>query len=156
MADLRDIRPDLKTRMDLISQETDRITDEYTKRKRALEAEYEQRVTERKAAYSSLKRLYDEEDRRLGGNAATPMVVHKTPAVPLADFFVQQVERHGDSATKDSLRQLAEQAGYFPEGDSGRATHATLMNIAKGGRIRDLGDGRYAPATKPSLEELLN
>ena len=45
--------------------------------------------------------------------------------------------------SKDELRDLAQAAGYFPEGEGGRSLHATLVNIVRSGRAIEQ-DGVYS------------
>jgi hypothetical protein len=50
--------------------------------------------------------------------------------------------------SRDDLRRLAVQEGYFPDGDSAeRGVHATLVNVVKAGFIRQLPNGNFAPAS---------
>lgn len=93
-------------------------------------------------AKDSMLTLLEAENSRLGPDLVGPDP-KKTPGTPLADFFARLIHERSPR-TKDELRQAALAAGYFADGESaGRATHTTLYNIAKSGRIRDLGDGKY-------------
>jgi hypothetical protein len=89
-------------------------------------------------------------ERRRGGARETPPAPppRQAPAQDLADFFVARLAEQSPQH-RDDLRKAAEEAGYFDDGESaaGRRTHATLMNTARAGRIRDLGAGLYASPT---------
>src|SRR5665648_727335 len=66
---------------------------------------------------------------------------------PLADFLIRKLSEIG-AMTLDDLCHLSVQDGYFAEGEiADRAIHATLVNIAKAGFIRQLPNGTFAPAT---------
>ena len=50
--------------------------------------------------------------------------------------------------SRDDLRRLALQEGYFADADSGdRGVHTMLINVVKAGLIRQLPNGNFAPAT---------
>ena len=50
--------------------------------------------------------------------------------------------------TKEDLRDKAVQDGYFPDADAAaRGVYATLFNLVRGGRIRQLPDGTFATLT---------
>jgi hypothetical protein len=69
------------------------------------------------------------------------------PQQPLADFLVRKLNEVG-AMSRDDLRRLAMQEGYFAEADSAdRGVHATLLNVVKAGLIRQLPNGNFAPAT---------
>jgi hypothetical protein len=69
------------------------------------------------------------------------------PQQPLADFLVRKLSEVG-ALSRDDLRRLAVQEGYFPDGESAeRGVHATLLNVAKAGLVRQLPNGNFAPAT---------
>jgi hypothetical protein len=66
---------------------------------------------------------------------------------PLADFLIRKLSEIG-ALTVDDLCHLAIQEGYFAEGEvADRGVHATLVNVAKAGFIRQLPNGTFAPAT---------
>jgi hypothetical protein len=66
---------------------------------------------------------------------------------PLADFLIRRLSEIG-AMTVDDLCHLAIQEGYFAEGEvADRGVHATLVNVAKAGFIRQLPNGTFAPAT---------
>jgi hypothetical protein len=69
------------------------------------------------------------------------------PQAPLADFLVRKLNEVG-AMSRDDLRRLSLQEGYFVEADSAdRGVHTTLINIVKAGLIRQLPNGNFAPAT---------
>src|SRR4051794_38018296 len=69
------------------------------------------------------------------------------PQQPLADFLVRKLNEVG-AMSRDDLRRLAMQEGYFADADTAeRGVHATLLNVAKAGLIRQLPNGNFAPAT---------
>ena len=66
---------------------------------------------------------------------------------PLADFLVRKLNEVG-ATSRDDLRRLALQEGYFADSDSAdRGMHNTLLNVVKAGLIRQLPNGNFAPAT---------
>jgi hypothetical protein len=69
------------------------------------------------------------------------------PAQPLSDFLVRKLNEVG-AMSRDDLRRLSLQEGYFADTDSAdRGLHATLLNVVKAGLIRQLPNGNFAPAT---------
>jgi hypothetical protein len=69
------------------------------------------------------------------------------PQQPLADFLVRKLNEVG-AMSRDDLRRLAMQEGYFAEAETAdRGVHATLLNVVKAGLIRQLPNGNFAPAT---------
>ena len=69
------------------------------------------------------------------------------PEQPLADFLVRKLNEVG-ATSRDDLRRLALQEGYFADSDTAdRGMHNTLLNVVKAGLIRQLPNGNFAPAT---------
>ena len=69
------------------------------------------------------------------------------PEQPLADFLVRKLNEAG-AMSRDDLRRLALQEGYFADSDTAdRGMHNTLLNVVKAGLIRQLPNGNFAPAT---------
>ena len=69
------------------------------------------------------------------------------PEQPLADFLVRKLNEVG-AMSRDDLRRLALQEGYFADSDTAdRGMHNTLLNVVKAGLIRQLPNGNFAPAT---------
>jgi hypothetical protein len=136
MPEMRDIRPDLKVRLD----------DKKAKRLRALaQAEgYE-------AEIAMLEKLIADEDTRLGpglgrhrGNGHDTDAAPK-PSVTLDDFIIKQAT--SGPKTKVEIGELAVAAGYFkPSEKPGRTIHARVVNLKRAEKLNELGDGRYEAA----------
>jgi hypothetical protein len=61
----------------------------------------------------------------------------------LADFLVRKLNEVG-AMSRDDLRRLAMQEGYFAEAETAdRGVHATLLNVVKAGLIRQLPNGSH-------------
>lgn len=153
---LRDITADLKERLEMLEAQGKAENVEYERARKSLEDRHNAKLAELEDEWNSIHRLLSAEMRRLGKtgdsrSAATAAV----PALSLDDFFVNTVEKFG-MASKENLRNEAFVAGYFADGESsGRRIHATIMNIVRAGRIRQVSPDTYAPAHKPG-EFLLN
>jgi len=84
--------------------------------------------------------------------ASAPEAAQRRPAntgpqQPLAEFLIRKLGEFG-TMTRDDLCRFAVQEGYFADGEiADRGVHATLMNVAKAGFIRQLPNGTFAPAT---------
>ena len=86
--------------------------------------------------------------------APAPHVSHRPqlpaspqPELPLADFLVRKLNEVG-AMSRDDLRRLALQEGYFIDADTAdRGVHSALLNVVKAGLIRQLPNGNFAPAT---------
>jgi len=69
------------------------------------------------------------------------------PEQPLADFLVRKLNEVG-AISRDDLRRLALQEGYFADADiADRGVHNTLLNVVQAGLIGQLPNGDFAPAT---------
>ncbi len=69
------------------------------------------------------------------------------PGQPVADFLVRKLNEVG-AMSRDDLRRLALQEGYFADADTAdRGMHNTLLNVGRAGLIRQLPNGNFAPAT---------
>ena len=76
-----------------------------------------------------------------------PQVQQAQPQQPLTDFLVRQLSEQG-AMSRDDLRRLAVQEGYFNDADTAeRGVHAALVSVNKAGLIRQLPNGNFAPAT---------
>ncbi|MGE5260066.1 MAG: hypothetical protein ACM3MH_04215 [Actinomycetota bacterium] len=76
-----------------------------------------------------------------------PLVQQPQPQQPLADFLVRRLNEQG-SMSRDDLRFLAVQEGYFDDGEvAERSVHAALISVNKAGLIRQLPNGNFAPAS---------
>lgn len=70
-----------------------------------------------------------------------------SPQQPLADFLVRKLSEVG-AMSRDDLRRLSMQEGYFADAESAeRGVTTTLLNVVKAGLIRQLPNGNFAPAT---------
>ncbi len=115
----RDIRADLKAR--LIA----------TKAKRD---EQQKLVEELDSEALLLTKMLDQEERRFGAAKAD-----QPPAqAPLPDIIVESLAR--GKMDKDGLRHFAESKGIVVDG---RSLHATLINLIRGGKIREVEEGLY-------------
>ncbi|GKQ49946.1 hypothetical protein [Bradyrhizobium sp. Ce-3] len=145
---LRDITGDLEQRLAMIGEQRKAERTHYESERKALEATHEAKMAELRLEWDGINRALQLELRRLGRTAdSAPAASAPAPAMSLDDFFVATVEKLG-AASKNNLRDEAAHAGYFPQGEGGRATHATLMNIVRSGRIRQVDSDVYAPALK--------
>lgn len=135
---MRDIRADLRERMESLSGRESEISREYGRLLKEAERwadEQMKLVQEERAAIFSLLNI---EQRRHGEQADVPI-----PHIQLPDFLVQETAKRG-IASKEDLRLAAVHAGYFPDGESGgRQIHATLMNLVRGNKIIETQSGRY-------------
>ncbi|HET7446641.1 MAG TPA: hypothetical protein VFJ49_01755 [Methyloceanibacter sp.] len=69
------------------------------------------------------------------------------PQQPLSDFLIGKLNEVG-AMSRDDLRRLSLQEGYFADADSANTgVHETLLNVVKAGFIRQLPNGNFAPAT---------
>jgi hypothetical protein len=76
-----------------------------------------------------------------------PVVQQAQPQQPLADFLVRRLNEQG-AMSRDDLRFLAVQEGYFDDGEvAERSVHAALISVNKAGLIRQLPNGNFAPAS---------
>jgi hypothetical protein len=76
-----------------------------------------------------------------------PLVQQTQPQQPLADFLVRRLNEQG-AMSRDDLRFLAVQEGYFDDGEAAeRSVHAALISVNKAGLIRQLPNGNFAPAS---------
>jgi hypothetical protein len=147
--DLRDIRKDLRERISLIQQAIDKDTRDFEAKQKQLLDAFQTRVQDAKVALAGYVRLLEIEERRAQSmlpaavaGTAPPPPTH-TPKSPLADFLCSAMAQTGVK-TKEELRDLAQGAGYFGAGEGGRTIHATIVNLVRGGRVRELPDGKYA------------
>lgn len=84
--------------------------------------------------------------KQAGAIAEAKMAIPEV-ALSLSDFFCEKLKHFGP-LSKEELRALAHQAGYFGDFNGGRQTHATLVNITRNGRINHSSDGRYQLAER--------
>jgi hypothetical protein len=167
---MRDIRGDLQDRAALLEEQINAHEAQFNKLIEQLKREHDGRLEELKAELEAVNRLMELELRRLdtapsaqrgpGLEQPAPHAVHQPqqsavhqpqpqhqPQAPLADFLVRKLNEVG-AMSRDDLRRLSLQEGYFVEADSAdRGVHTTLINIVKAGLIRQLPNGNFAPAT---------
>ncbi len=134
---MRDIRSDLQERLGAIGE-----------RKQALTAEYQTSLQKLEVEEEALASLLEIETARFPEVRHRVRIEPPSPILPLPDFLFEKIK--GGHASKEELNRLAETDGYSVEGQSlGRQVHLTLTNMARGGRIKEIGDGRYE-AARPS------
>jgi hypothetical protein len=143
---MRDIRNDLQDRVKFIEEQINAASAQFEKMIEQLQSERDGRVTELKAELAAIGKLLEAEQRRLNGPQLRP-ITPQAPQLSLADFLVRKLSETGP-LSKDDLRNLAMKEGYFADTESAaRAMHATLMDILRSERIRQLPDGAFAPPT---------
>jgi len=166
---MRDIRGDLQDRAGLLEEQINAHEAQFDKLIEQLKREHDSRLEDLKAELEAVNRLLEVELRRLEtmpasqreqGREPAPHAVHQPqlhsspqpqpqhqPQQPLADFLVRRLSEAG-AMSRDDLRRLALQEGYFPDADSAdRGVHTTLINVVKAGLIRQLPNGNFAPAS---------
>jgi len=76
-----------------------------------------------------------------------PQIQQAQPQQSLGDFLVRRLNETG-ALSRDDLRILAVQEGYFDDGElAERSVHAALVSVNKAGLIRQLPNGNFAPAS---------
>jgi len=76
-----------------------------------------------------------------------PQIQQTQPQQSLGDFLVRRLNETG-AMSRDDLRILAVQEGYFDDGElAERSVHAALVSVNKAGLIRQLPNGNFAPAS---------
>jgi hypothetical protein len=164
---MRDIRGDLQDRAGLLEEQINAHEAQFDKLIEQLKREHDSRLEDLKAELEAVNRLLEVELRRLEtmpasqreqGREPAPHAVRQPqlhsspqpqpqPQQPLADFLVRKLSEAG-AMSRDDLRRLALQEGYFPDADSAdRGVHTTLINVVKAGLIRQLPNGNFAPAS---------
>ncbi len=145
---MRDIRDDLRERLAIAEASLQATSNEFDAKRQALEIEYREKIARFDRERAALLALLDVENVRGGGNPEQTAVNLKKSGgfrLPLAEFFITAVHSSG-ALTKDELREKAESAGYFADGDSGgRTTHTTLMNLVGAKRLYRDDAGSYLP-----------
>lgn len=118
---LKDIRPDLRERLRAATLERDQLRP---------------RLQELEGTIALLEKIIEQEDERF-------RPVGTAPSEPLADFLLEKMRRGVN--TKDSLRMVAEEAGYEVDG---RSIHATLVNLIKSGKAVEMGENQFGARTQ--------
>jgi hypothetical protein len=76
-----------------------------------------------------------------------PQIQQAQPQQSLGDFLVRRLNETG-ALSRDDLRILAVQEGYFDDGElAERSVHAALVSVNKAGLNRQLPNGNFAPAS---------
>jgi hypothetical protein len=119
--DFRDIRPDLKERL----REAVEGRDFHA----AKASEYDKEVDD-------LVRQLDREEARFSNREL--VAATKEPEAPLTDFILKTLEIRPMS--KDDLREYATNEGYDVDG---RSIHATLVNLSRTDKIKELAGGVF-------------
>jgi hypothetical protein len=145
---MRDIRHDLRERLANISARYLDEMYEYDQKREALEEGHRTTIEGLDRERTAVEQLLKVEEERHGASPGEVEARKTARLVPLATFIETKVHAHGPM-DKDQLRAEANLAGYFIDGN-GRTFHATLMNIAKCGRVLQLPDGRYAFPERPA------
>ena len=145
---MRDIRNDIKERLDEATARRTKIVAEFEQQQQALVMRRTSALSGLEREIATLQNLFDIESRRMGPTVTGPGVPAHQPTLPLADFIVNTTIQTGPR-TKDELRALAERAGYFPEGIGGRTIHATTMNLLRANKLAEDEHGRFAPPRVP-------
>jgi hypothetical protein len=152
--DFRDIRPDLRARIKSLEHASEREQAEFQRKQEMAAAEHRKVMESIKKAVDGYRRLLDLEEAMAEknmldtGDLVGPVRSDGKMPLPvsrasLPDFFITKLREKGP-LTKEELRIAALFAGYFADGDSGgRATHATLSNISRSGRIGVTEGGKY-------------
>ena len=174
---MRDIRADLEERAALLESQINCADAQFDKLVEQLKAEYETRLKNVKAEFAAVRTLLGIEDRRLANGASAPKPQAQArppepkpeqaqPAPPpqaqspqpapkpaqaqqpqLGDFLVRKL-REGGAMSRDELRGLAVQEGYFAETDNADVQlQATLVHVVQAGFARELPNGKFAPPT---------
>jgi hypothetical protein len=166
---MRDIRSDLEERANLIEEEIEAVVAHFEQAIQPLQSERDARLAELKTERAALGALIEAERRRLPEprpieaehrrlpearpiepeRQRAPSTVRQgaVPRQSLGDFLARKLAEIGPRST-DDLNSIAVQEGYFP--DTARANpgvHATLVDLLRNDRIRQLPDGTLALAT---------
>ena len=155
--DLKDIRAGLRERITLFEEMMSDEQAEFAAEQEKLVTAHKQKIDNYKVTIANYKRMLEIEEGFAKHIEAKAKVGPKQPntagteakmlipqaLVPLGDFFCAELAQRGNM-TKEGLRQLAFDAGYFPTSEGGRATHATLVNLIRAQRVVAVKDGFYA------------
>ena len=151
---LRDIREDLRARVLLIEKDIESETAIFNRQQKELVDAFRTKIEDAKIALAGYRRLLDLENRRVHDMTGQPEQPEQpaTAKAPLVDFLCAAMADRG-AKSKDELRDLAQAAGYFGPGDGGRAIHATMVNLVRGGRVRELSDGKFMVQQAPIVQQ---
>lgn len=158
---IRDIRADLQQRISMCEDAIVTQQKAYERRQAELLTDHRAKTENLKAAMANYRRLLAMEevfqtpsDQSVATTAtATTAKAASSTAdakTPLVDRYYEELTHKGPK-TKDELREIAHAEGYFPPGEGGRAIHATIVNLVRGGRAIEQ-DGRYVAAAVKQKE----
>ena len=140
---MRDIRSDLQERARLVEHEITTVNSRCQNTIEQLQKERDKRVAELNAELTSLRVLIETEEVRSANT--------QRPAAPgqhqyaLSDFLMRKLVEISP-VSGEELCSLAAQEGYFAHVESaGRDVHATLAELVRINRIRQLADGKLVP-----------
>jgi hypothetical protein len=179
---MRDIRDDLRDRANLLDGQINDAQGQFEALVQRFKQEHDSRLKDLKAELQALSTLIGAEERRLDRETAASKtqspIQHPQPklqdAQPMqqpqvqsaqqsppqkpqqrfADFLIRKLSEVG-AMSKDDLRHLAEQGGYFAEAESARrGVHIALTQALKAGLVRELPNGSFAPPTLPDTMRL--
>jgi hypothetical protein len=147
---MRDIRRDLQDRAHLLEEEINAAHMQFEQQVEQLKVERDARIQDLKDELGAVGRLIEAEQRRMDQSVATPAQPAAAAMTPnqqvLADSVLRKLTESGPMSI-DELRRWSLQEGFFGDPDSAaRGMQATLMTVAKNGRIRQLPNGTLAPA----------
>lgn len=166
---MRDILEDLKDRAKLLDGQINDAQAHFEALVEQVKQEHDSRLSDLKAGLEAVHTLGAAEDRRLGAVApaySPPLQarqpqpnLHQAPTHQsqvqgpkqsqqrIADFLILKLNERG-AMSKDDLRRLAEEQGYFADAESVElGVQAVLTHVVKAGLIRELPNGSYAPPT---------
>jgi hypothetical protein len=159
-APFRDIRADLRTRIERLDAMSSRAQARFVENQEKAAAEHKKVMDGFKNALANYRKLLELEESFAEANVLDvndkvgPMpeevkIQMPLAQMPLADFFCEKL-KHMGPLTKGELRGLAQQAGYFDGEEGGRQTHVTLVNIKRNGRVNEIDGARFEIAKKES------
>jgi hypothetical protein len=153
---MRDIRDDLRERVKAMDEIIARQQADYEKERDEAEKAFKIKIERLRHALMNYKRMLDLEESIAkmqtkaddgGGEAKFPK-----PKLALADYLCATLADRG-AMSKDDLLSTARGAGYYAEGEGGRALHATMVNLVRGNRVivNDRGLYEVAKVTENAL-----
>ena len=146
---MRDIRGDLRERLESVTARIEAENEAYSSERRRLEAEHAKKsgeLTERRNALLLLINS-ETEGQSLDGDRELPPLPN---TLSLKDFFLTKVRQQ--TMNKEDLKDAAERVGYFKDGElPGRVTHTTLLNLVSSHQLKITPDGLYATSSYSSV-----
>jgi hypothetical protein len=143
---MRDIRRDLQDRAHLLEEEINAAHVQFDKQVEQLKAERDAQVQLLKDELAALGRLMEAEERRMDGGMQPAPAPVPSGQQALVEFVLRKLTESGPMTMED-LRRWSLQEGFFTDPEAAaRGMHTILMAVAKGGRIRQLPNGTFAPA----------